>query len=421
MSSKYVDTIAIVQVIGCVFNNPLLLDFGDKYVISEDDFPDTFHKIVFGSIYKLFESGATKITLSNILDFLSTRPKSEAVFKSQKGEEWLLAVADKATPESFDYYYGRLKKFTLLRAYDDLGLNVSDIYDPDIILDVKKKQIQEDIFDNLSVDQIALKIEGKIEDIRYKYVNDEFGEAEQIGSEVDDLLEELEKHPEVGIPLYGPFINTVTRGARLGKFYLRSAPTGTGKSRTMVADACYIGCAQMYNSDFGCWLSTGKAQPTLYITTEQDKKEIQTMMLAFLSNVNEEHILNNAYELDEKDRVLHAAQVLKESPLYLQVMPDFSLQDIEDKIKKGIRDHDVSYVVLDYIHTSLKILEEISKKSGGVKLREDNVLFMLSIRLKDLCNKYGIFLMSSTQLNSDYVESETPDQNLLRGKIIKLP
>ena len=40
---------------------------------------------------------------------------------------------------------------------------------------------------------------------------------------------------------------------------------------------------------------------------------------------------------------------------------------------------------------------------------------MLSIRLKDLCNKYGIFLMSSTQLNSDYVESETPDQNLLRG------
>ena len=69
----------------------------------------------------------------------------------------------------------------------------------------------------------------------------------------------------------------------------------------------------------------------------------------------------------------------------------------------------------DYIHTSLKILEEISKKSGGVKLREDNILFMLSIRLKDLCNKYGIFIMSATQLNSDYQDSETPDQNLLRG------
>lgn len=415
MSSKYVDIVSIVQVIGCVYNNPLLLDFGDKYIISEDDFPDMFHKVVFGTIYKLFESGATKITLSNILDYLSSRPKSEAIFKSQKGEEWLLSIADKATPQSFDYYYNRLKKFTLLRAYDDLGLNVTDIYDPDIILDAKKKQLQEDTFDNLTVDQIALKIEGKIEDIRYRYVNDEYGEAEQIGEGIDDLLEELEKHPEVGIPLYGPFINTVTRGARLGKFYLRSAPTGVGKSRTMVADACYIGCAMMYNEDFGCWLTTGKAQPTLYITTEQDKKEVQTMMLAFLSNVNEEHILNNSYELDEKERVLKAAQILKDSPLYLQTMPDFSLQDIEDKIKKNIRDHDVSYIFLDYIHTSLKILEEISKRSGGVKLREDNILFMMSIRLKDLCNKYGVFIMSATQLNSDYQEAETPDQNLLRG------
>ena len=69
----------------------------------------------------------------------------------------------------------------------------------------------------------------------------------------------------------------------------------------------------------------------------------------------------------------------------------------------------------DYIHTSMKILEEITRRSGGVKLREDNILFMLSIRLKDICNQYGVFIMSATQLNADYVDSETPDQNLLRG------
>jgi len=40
---------------------------------------------------------------------------------------------------------------------------------------------------------------------------------------------------------------------------------------------------------------------------------------------------------------------------------------------------------------------------------------MLSIRLKDICNKYGIFIMSATQLNADYQVSTTPDQNLLRG------
>jgi replicative DNA helicase len=119
-------------------------------------------------------------------------------------------------------------------------------------------------------------------------------------------------------------------------------------------------------------------------------------MLAFISNVNEEHILNGKYEGDERDRINQAIKILKESPIYIEVLPDFSLQDVENKIKKNIRDHDVLYVFYDYIHTSLKILEEITRRSGGVKLREDTILFMLSIRLKDICNKYGVFIMSAT-------------------------
>lgn len=63
----------------------------------------------------------------------------------------------------------------------------------------------------------------------------------------------------------------------------------------------------------------------------------------------------------------------------------------------------------------MKILEEITKRSGGVRLREDNILFMISIRLKDLCNQYGIFIMSATQLNGDYRDAKEYDQNLLRG------
>jgi replicative DNA helicase len=40
---------------------------------------------------------------------------------------------------------------------------------------------------------------------------------------------------------------------------------------------------------------------------------------------------------------------------------------------------------------------------------------MLSRRLKDLANEYGVFILSGTQLNADWRDSETPDQNLLRG------
>ena len=414
MASKYVDVTAIMQVVGNVFNNPQILDFTDKYTITEDDFPDEFHRVAFGAIYKIHELGADRISLENIADFLSSRPKSAATFKQNKGEEWLLKVAETCMPEAFDYYYSRLKKFSLLRAYDNYGVDVSDIYDADNILDTRKKQLQEDILDNSTLEQIADKVENKIEGIRLKYVDDAFGQAIQAGEDIEGLIDRLKEHPEVGTPLYGPLVNTVTRGARLKKFYLRSAATGVGKSRSMIADACYIACNEIYDERFG-WIHNGTSEPTLYIATEQEKEEIQTMMLAFLSEVNEEHILNGQYVGDEEDRVRKAAQILKNSPLDIEELPDFSLKDVEDKIKKNIRDHEVKYVFHDYIHTSLKILEEITRRSGGVKLREDNILFMLSTRLKDICNQYGVFIMSATQLNGDYQQAETPDQNLLRG------
>lgn len=69
MGSKYVDSTAVTQVIGCVYNTPQLLDYTDKYVITDEDFNDDFHRIVFGAIYKLHELGAEKVSLENILDF----------------------------------------------------------------------------------------------------------------------------------------------------------------------------------------------------------------------------------------------------------------------------------------------------------------------------------------------------------------
>lgn len=415
MPSKYVDTNAIIQVIGCVYNAPYLLDMDEKYSINEEDFPSNFHKILFGSIYKIHELGANSITLLAIEDFLKGRPKSEAIFKQYKGEEWILKASENSSISTFDYYYNRLKKMTLLRVYDDCGIDVSDIYDPDNIIDSKKKQEQEEYLDNVSLVEIADKINNKVDAIRLEYVDETYGQNHQAAEDIYDLIESLKTTPEFGVSLYGDYINTVTRGARLGKYYLRSAASGVGKTRAMAADACYIACNEYFNIEHGCWEKIGQNHPTLFITTELDLKEVQTLFLAFLSGVNEENILNGHYENDEEERVYHAAEILSKSPLYVEELMDFNLQDVENVIKKNIRDNDISYVFYDYLHSSLKILAEVATQTKGMKLREDNILFMLSNRLKNICNKYGIFLMSATQLSGDFKDSDTPDQQLLRG------
>ena len=160
--SKYVDITAITQVIGTLYNHPDLLDEEDKYRIYEEDFVEDFHKIVFGSIYKLHELGVKEMSLENISDFLHTREKSLAIYSANKGEEYLLKVSNSANLNTFDYYYNRLKKFTLLRMYHNYGVDVSFIYDDDNIFDLKKKERQEELLDNYSLFQIADLVDDKI-------------------------------------------------------------------------------------------------------------------------------------------------------------------------------------------------------------------------------------------------------------------
>ena len=412
---KYVDVSAIVQVIGNIYNNVSLLDY-EEYHFNEDDFPEQFHKILFGSIYNLHVLGATSITLNAIEDYLTQRPTSYGVYKTNKGHEYLEEISQKVDMSTFDYYYKRMKKFTLLRMYHEkCGMDLSSIYDVDNILNVKKKQLQEDWLDNTPLEAIADIIDQKIMDIRLTYVDNANEGAEMAGDGALELVKKLRDTPEMGYPLFSPLLTTITRGARLKKFYLRSAATGVGKTRAMIADACSIACDEIWDPVTRAWVRNGTREPTIYITTEQDKSEVQTMMLAFISGVDEEHILTGMYEQQEWSRIEYAAEILARSPLYLQQLPDFSMQDIENTIKKGIRDHEVKYIFFDYIHSSMKILQEVTSKAGIKGLREDNVLFMISIRLKDMCNQYDVFIMSATQLNGDYREAKVFDQNLLRG------
>lgn len=264
----------------------------DKYFVTDEDFSNKFHKVVFGTIYKVHELGAKAITLQNINDYLASKPKSQGIYQAEKGDDWLLEVSTYANELTFDYYYNRLKKMTLLRVYYQNGVDVSDIYDDDNILDAKKKEMQEAFLDNSSLTGLADLVDDKISRIRMTYADQDYDQASLAGDGIFELIQKFKEHPEVGVPLYGPLINAVTRGARLKKFYLRSAATGIGKTRSMIADCCYIGCNKIYDDMFG-WIKTGVAQPVLFITTEQEKEEIQTMMLAFLANVNEEHIINN--------------------------------------------------------------------------------------------------------------------------------
>ena len=212
-----------------------------------------------------------------------------------------------------------MKKMTILRMYNEkVGMDLSWLYDIDNIFDQKKKQAQEDWLDSHTEEDIANLINDKIEEVKLKYVDAAAGDdIIQAGEGAEELWNELQTTPDIGYPLYGNLINTITRGARLGKFYLRSAATNIGKSRAMVADCCNIACNEIYDTEKKQWVLNGTKEPAIYVMTEQVFSEVQTMMWSFLSAVPEDHILTNKYAPGEIERVNYAREVIKRSPLYL--------------------------------------------------------------------------------------------------------
>lgn len=123
------------------------------------------------------------------------------------------------------------------------------------------------------------------------------------------------------------------------------------------------------------------------------------MALAFLTGYDEEDILLQRIPFSD-ERMSAAVQVLRKSPLYLEILPDYTIKDVENTIKRNIRVNHTKAVFFDYINSSLGLLSEVSGKTRGMAMREDIVLSLLSTRLKEIANDFDIFIMSATQTNA---------------------
>ena len=332
---NYYDTSAAIQVIGCTILQPNLLNEDGQYFYSADDFVTEIHRVAFGAVFNLHQMGAERITPKTIEDYLQGHPESYGIYQQSKGSEWLQNCINTADIANFDYYYSRLKKMTLLRGYTKAGVDMTWLYDPDNLLDIEKKEQQENYLNRISLNELADIVDNKILTVRDVYVDNATDHALRIGDSVAEVLASLEETPEVGAPFADKGLNGITRGARYGKYYLRSAPTGVGKTRSMLADACYMACNAIFDPENGEWIQKNN-QPVLFISTELDVEELTTMALAFLTGYNEEDILLQRISFSDPVMV-QAAQVLKESPLYLEILPDYTIKQVENTIKRNIR------------------------------------------------------------------------------------
>jgi len=408
---------SIFGVLGCLINNPDLLDDLDHPLKTDDFNCDMFYQIMYSLIYNLHSDNCKDITPMALEDALSNYPDQHKIFNDYNWQEWFIQAKTFAQNETnnFDYYYKRVRKFSMLRYLQKKGYDVTKIYNFNL-KESKAIEEEETKFDKMSMQDIVDIIESELVTIpSMEFCVNTLTKDVKAGDGLNNLIDELMEAPNVGVPLQSPVLTTACRGMRLGCLYMRSGTTGSGKSRLSVGDACKISVPYFFNIEKNKWEHTGFAEPTVYITTELPVDEIQTIIVATVSGVNEEHILYGKYEEGELERVHQANIYIDESPLFISHIPDFSIEDIKNIVKRYKREMHVNYFFFDYIQTSLRLMSEIGTKSRMSGLKEHQLLLVFATELKTICQQLNVFIMTGSQLNGEANLAPIKDQNLLAG------
>ena len=392
---------------------PSLLSEKDKYNLQPSDFESRFERYIFIAILNSYTNGAQSLSEIDIDNYLMEHKDQYLLFQQNNGISYLQDALDMSTPENFEYYYNRIKKFNCLKDLKKSGFDISEFYEENE-LNPRQFEINQR-FETLKPKDIFDGLKRKIYKVEGEYTEGDASITTDVSVGIDELLEKLKNSPDAGARFQGKYFNTVTRGARKGKYYIVSFPSGGGKTRLLLGEACYLAFPMRYSWETMEWKITGNAEKTLFIATEQAKEEIQTMVVAYLTGINEDVILYGHFTKEQQTIIDQAKEVIKKykNNLMIVQIPMPSVEIVKSVIRQNCIVNDTKNVFFDYIFSNPALLNEFR----DLRIREDVALLMLSTALKDLAVEQDVFMMSATQLNSsqDTNEKGIKNQNSIRG------
>lgn len=406
----------IFQILGCLMKDPNLLR-EKKYKLFRKDFPDMFHKSIFATINNLVMQDAKEIDEIAIDNYLSNYEEHYEIFQQNKGMQYLQIAKAKTSLSNFDYNYNQLKKFTLLRAYQEQGVYTGDIYDPSIV-GIKQQEKMQAKFDEMTLSDIIKHFKTIMLSIEDEFAVKDSTSVKKAGDGAMDMKEKFKEQPLMGLGLESKMLTTLSRGALQKKFIMSSSDSGAGKSRLSLGDLACLCANEIWDFSAKAFVPNpnGKNNAGLYIGSEMDlNEEVEPILWAYISGVSTDKILDGNYTEEEEKRIDRAIEILEESQIYLVDEPDFSIQSLERHIENHKIKYDISFVIFDYIQLTNELIAEAAAQKKGMGIREDQVLIGLSQRLKLFTSKFDIWLKTMTQVNGAVEDYKKRDYQIVRG------
>lgn len=396
------------MVLGALLKNAQLIN-NPKYPLCKADFePVRFHKGIYVCIAKLAIEGVVECSGIEIENVSKDNPVLYNVLIDNDYLDFVEQTKELANVDSFESFYNKVRKLSLLRDLKESGKDISPWYD----------EIEEREKEDFTISDILTDIDKTSDELRNKYDINFVRSEMYAGDDTEGLLQQFEEEPTFGADLTSPYQTSIYRGWCRGHLLLRGAKSGLGKTRLAVADLMNVGAKQIWNDTFQDFIDNDNYQgSTFFIHTEQETRtEINPMFLACVSGVGYNTIIDGKYTDEERKRILKAGEILKDSNIRLTYMPEFTAKRIDEKIAECIRNDGTAYGVFDYIW--LNSANSIYyKDSMGSSVRPDMVLTALSASLKEAAEKYNVGIMTAMQLNRGYEDAEFPNASCLAGSM----
>lgn len=393
----------------------LYIEYSDK-IKSKYDFSDELSKFYyecFNIMYKTFSQDINKNTINS---FMSLNEERFDYYKKQGGYNTLQNAMDIAVISDFEKYFVMIKKYALLREYNNRGINVNKI-------------IQNKNFEILTVRDIYNIVTNLVTDIKTIITTND--DVVLLNTGCSDMIDNCIKRPDIGLMIPYPLMHDMFRGIRLDNFMAFGMLSNEGKSRFLMTIITYICFALNENVVLLLNEMTAEQMRACLITTVinnewfwelhgvknfyKDEREIS--MGIFKDNKgktierkidndgnfieSEESYLNRIYSTKDYQNVKIVTEwVDKEvwSKIFIKdISLDYTDKNIEMEIKSALIRRDIRY----FFYDTLK-----NPNEGDWSYFKNT-----ATKIKALCNNLHIFVGVTIQLSNDTNSVEPLDLN----------
>jgi len=356
-------------VLGSILLLPHICD-DVSLAIRPEDFYDDANRVIFEHFLSII-SLSRQIDMALVVERLRTAGDYEKI----GGAAYLAEIARSVPTAANAIYYARIvRDKALLRGLINSSTEIlRDAYEDGSDPREQLNRAEQKIFSILSEGQTTTVVT-----------------AHDLIHEAMVRIEQREKgeHTVAGVDTGFPGVDELTGGLHNGELIIVAARPSMGKTAFALNLAEYA--------------STELKVPTLVCSLEMSAIELADRLLCSSARVDSHRLRNGRATIDERKKLIEAAAVLTQSPLFLDDSPSRTILEIAAVARRLKRAHKLGMVVIDY----LQLVEPDNPKDS----RQEQVA-RIARRLKGMAREVDIPVVCLAQLNR---QAELTRDNLPR-------